>query len=52
MNKKMGRPKLEIIKNRQIAIRYTEEQYQILLKKAKENKKTITDYIRDKSLTK
>lgn len=52
MKKKMGRPKLEIIKNKQISVKYTEEQYKLIQKKAIETNKSIAEYIRDKSLQK
>lgn len=52
MSKKMGRPKLEIIKNKQISVKYTEEQYKLIQKKATEANKSIAEYIRDKSLQK
>lgn len=52
MNKKMGRPKLEIVRKKQIGIRYSDDEYKIIQKKAIESNKTIAQYIRDKSLTK
>lgn len=52
MNKKMGRPKLEIIKNKQISVKFTDEQYKLICKKAAEKNKSIAEYIRDKAIQK
>lgn len=52
MNKKVGRPQKEFARSKRITSRFTSEEYDKIVKKAKEKKTSLSNYIRDKVLTK